>query len=67
MARTKPPLLTLGPLSGRIYVVTRYTDKGNGVIDAHEKYDVTSQFMAVKEEAEAKFDYMPVEKDAARA
>jgi hypothetical protein len=62
--RKNPPLLTIGPLTGRIYIVTRYTDKGNGVIDAHEKFDVTGQFMEVKAIAEAKFDYKPIE-DAA--
>jgi hypothetical protein len=51
------PRLTIGPLSGRIYVVTKYRVLENGVIEAQTKYDVTSDFMAVKEIAERDFDY----------
>jgi hypothetical protein len=51
----------LGPLTGRIYVVTRYKliDAETGTFEALEKYDVTSDFMAVKEEAERLFTYTP--------
>jgi hypothetical protein len=49
----------LGPLTGRIYIATRYRDLGEGRFEALEKFDVTSQFMAVKEESERLFDYTP--------
>jgi hypothetical protein len=52
------PRLTIGPLTGRIYVVTKYRVLEGGVIDAQTKYDVTSDFMAVKEIAERDFDYV---------
>lgn len=47
--RTKqqPPRLFRGPLSGRVYVVTRYRDLGNGMFEAHEKHDVTDEFLAL--------------------
>lgn len=38
------PLLTRGGLSGRIYVVTKWRDLGNGAIEAVEKFDVTDQY-----------------------
>jgi hypothetical protein len=59
-----PPRLMLGPMTGRIYVATRYKviDAERGLWEAQKKYDVTDQFMAVKEEAEAKFTYTPVTK-----
>jgi hypothetical protein len=56
------PRLVIGPLTGRIYVTTRYRELPNGVIEAQTKYDVTSDFMAVKEIAERDFNYTPVEK-----
>jgi hypothetical protein len=60
----QPPRLMLSPLTGRIYVATRYKviDDERGLWRAVEKHDVTAQFMAVKEEAETKFDYTPVAK-----
>jgi hypothetical protein len=58
--RKHPPKLVLGPLSGRIYIATRYTVRDNGVIESHEKYDVTSDFMNVYADAVARFDYTPV-------
>jgi hypothetical protein len=33
-----------GGLSNRVYVVTRYRDLGNGMIEALEKFDVTEEF-----------------------
>ena len=66
MARKHPPRLMLGPLTGRIYVATRYRliDAEKGTWEALEKYDVTSDFMAVKEEAERLFTYTPKASDA---
>jgi len=43
-ARKHPPLLTRSGLTGTVFVVTRYTLRDNGLIEAHEKYDVTDQF-----------------------
>lgn len=61
MARKHPPRLMLFPFTGRIYVVTRYKliNAETGTFRALEKYDVTSDFMAVKEEAERLFTYTP--------
>ena len=59
MARTQPPKLLLGPLTGRIYIATRYTAKPGGIIEAHEKYDVTDDFLNLHADATAKFDYTP--------
>lgn len=36
-----------GGLSGRVYVVTRYRDLGDGNYEALEKYDVTEEFEAM--------------------
>lgn len=52
--RKKPPLLRQGGLSGRVFVITRYTDpdeKGN--VEALEKFDVTDQFEALADERAA--------------
>ena len=57
--RVKPPKLVLGPLTGRIYIATRYTERANGVIESHEKYDVTNDFMNLHAEATSKFNYTP--------
>ena len=59
MARVNPPRLVLGPLTGRIYIATRYKVRPNGVIEAHEKYDVTDDFMNLHAEAVTKFTYTP--------
>lgn len=51
-----PPVLTRGPLSGRVYVVTHGkvlphpTREGESMIDASRKYDVTDQFNALVED-----------------
>lgn len=48
-----PPLLTEGPLSGRVYVVTHGkiephpTFEGQTMVTASVKYDVTEQFEAL--------------------
>lgn len=38
------PRLMRGGLSNRVFVVTRYKDLGDGMIEALEKYDVTDDF-----------------------
>ncbi len=38
---TQPPRVMLSDLSGRAYVVTRYTEKPDGSLIAHAKTDVT--------------------------
>jgi len=45
---TQRPLLRRGGLTGAVYVITRYIDKGDRII-ALEKYDVTEQFDALKD------------------
>lgn len=53
MAKLDPPLLTEGPLSGRVYVVTHGkvgphpTRDGETIVTAFSKYDVTDQFEAL--------------------
>jgi hypothetical protein len=44
--RKQPPILNVGPLSGKVYIVTRYRvlDGEKGQYEAQEKYDVTEQF-----------------------
>lgn len=37
------PLIVFSELGKRWYVVTRYTNRGEGKILAHKKYDVTEQ------------------------
>jgi hypothetical protein len=63
-ARKHPPKLVLGPLTGRIYIATRYRVRDNGVIETQEKFDVTNDFMNLYAEAVEKFTYTPRE-DAA--
>lgn len=41
------PRLMRGGLSGRVYVVTKYKDLGNGSVESLEKYDVTDEFTAL--------------------
>jgi hypothetical protein len=43
-ARKNPPILSFGELTGRVYIVTRYTQRGDGVVVASEKFDVTASF-----------------------
>lgn len=40
----KPPILVYSEFSGEIYIVTRYSSRGETTICAHTKYDVTEQF-----------------------
>jgi hypothetical protein len=47
----------LGPLTGRIYVATRYRDLGDGRWEALEKFDVTSNFFEVYDTAVSQFTY----------
>lgn len=51
MSARKPPLLLRGGLTGRVYIVTAYTDHGDGRIEARTKYDVTDQYNALAYEA----------------
>ncbi len=37
-------------LTNRMYIVTRYTDHGDGRFTAHEKWDVTDEFEKFAEE-----------------
>jgi hypothetical protein len=47
--RKQPPILTVGPVSGKVYIVTRYRvlDAEKGQYEAQEKFDVTDQFEAI--------------------
>jgi hypothetical protein len=47
----QPPILNVGPLSGKVYIVTRYRvlDAEKGHYEALEKYDVTEEFEAIAE------------------
>ena len=56
MAKLDPPLLTRGPVSGRVYVVTHgkvtgHDDEGRQRVEASVKFDVTDQFDALVREA----------------
>jgi hypothetical protein len=51
-AKKQVPHLMRGGLSGRIYVVTRYRELGNGSVEALEKYDITEEFDAMVRERE---------------
>ncbi len=41
--KTGTPIISVGGLSGRTYVVMRWRERGDGVIEAVEKYDITDQ------------------------
>ena len=43
------PMLMESPLTKRVFVVTSYKDKGDGIFEARQKYDVTEQFDALAE------------------
>jgi hypothetical protein len=51
-----PPLLTTGPLSGKVYVVTHGKHLDGGVVQASVKYDVTDQFEALAASRERQAD-----------
>jgi len=44
--RKNPILLRRGPISGRVEVITRYTEK-DGVVRAQTKHDVSDDFRAL--------------------
>lgn len=44
------PLLLRSPLTGRIYVVTRYKRDDVGLLTAITKFDVTEQFQRIEAE-----------------
>ncbi len=46
------PMLMESPLTKRVFVVTSYKDKGNGIFEARQKYDVTEQFDALAKQRE---------------
>lgn len=54
-----PPRLHLGPLSGSVYIITHgkiiepATESKGELIEATVKYDVTDQFIALKNQIEA--------------
>lgn len=52
MSARKPPLLLRGGLTGRVYVVTSYTEEGEGRYIARTKFDVTDQYNALRAEDE---------------
>lgn len=45
MPKQRPRLMCSG-LASRVYVVTRYKELGDGLIEAIEKFDVTDDFVA---------------------
>lgn len=47
---SKPPILLRSGLTGSVYIVTAYTDHGDGRITAKTKHDVTEQFEALVQE-----------------
>lgn len=46
----QPPRLMRGGLTGRVYVVTRYRDLGDGRYEALAKFDVTEDYEALRSE-----------------
>lgn len=44
----KPPILMCSELTGRVYILTGYTQTGDVVV-AKMKYDVTDQFEKIEE------------------
>lgn len=46
-------MLMHSPMTGRVYIVTRYKDRGGGRYEAITKYDVTENFLAVVEASKA--------------
>ena len=44
MTSKQAPMLMESPLTKRVYIVTSYTDNGDGTFTAQQKYDVTKQF-----------------------
>lgn len=50
MTRKNPPILMAGGLTDRVFIATRYTDKGDGTFVVHEKWDVTDEFDLIAKE-----------------
>ena len=44
------PIIRRGGLTGRVYLVTRYTDDGNGNLTALAKVDITDEYEAQRAE-----------------
>jgi hypothetical protein len=44
-----PPILGHSALTGRVWIVTRYTVAPDGTVIAHTKHDVTEQFDRIAE------------------
>jgi hypothetical protein len=42
------PRLVYSAIGRRVYVVTRYSARPNGIMVAHRKYDVTEDFRALR-------------------
>ena len=57
--RKKPPLLRRSPLTGQVYIITRYTEKTSNdakpYIVAQEKWDVTSEYEMLKAQEDLGF------------
>lgn len=49
-AKRQEPMLMESPLTGRVFVVTRYRRLDGGLFEAREKFDVTGQFDALAEQ-----------------
>lgn len=47
MAAKQHPRLLCSGLTGRVYVVTRYKELGDGRFESLEKFDVTDDFQAL--------------------
>lgn len=47
MATEQHPRLLRSGLTGRVYVVTRYKELGDGRFESLEKFDVTDDFQAL--------------------
>ena len=41
------PMLMESPLTKRVFVVTKYTERSDGLFEAKEKHDITKQFDAL--------------------
>jgi hypothetical protein len=44
MTPRNPPMLTRSPMSGRIYIATKYKKMRDGAVVAYEKHDTTDAF-----------------------
>ena len=55
MSCKQEPLLMLSPLTGHVYVVTKYERIEGGTFVAYEKFDVTEQFDKIAEQKAKEF------------